>query len=326
MRGLHTLNAAEMGAAVETWQQCQAFGDKLGIKSVWYVGKRMQAGGHAGERDETVAAMEIEWSVTQNVAAQQQPPLSLVPPRKGEFPDEPVCRTVTPFEQALKEQGCIGELREAVSGHPEQSGEFSAVVEPEIGNEAMAAPLNGLTVEAVLGQNGIEVSTERQLAVVPVRGAPAVDALSLKDSIEGIKHRSAVKRPKAGDRSQQTSPLEAREAPTSRKAPRLSNYDLLCGPSPPVFFDVSAAPAWIDFTSGLRHVFFATSDLLRACVQSRLRFPRLMHRMNAARNQRFPSLSGAPDEPLCLEIAEERAKLSGALLRLDFIFVEECIA
>src|SRR6185369_14875577 len=95
--------------------------------------------------------------------------------------------------------------------------------------------------------------------------------------------------------------------------PELSPF----GPVP-----VSAEPALIVLISGLRHSFFATGDLLRACgIAASFSRCDLMPRMNVARN-RFPRSHRLGHKPLYRHVGEKFGKLARALFQVNLIFFD----
>ena len=83
----------------------------------------------------------------------------------------------------------------------------------------------------------------------------------------------------------------------------------------------SAEPAAIDFTSGLRHSFLVTCDLLRAQIGSSL-MPNRMCLATAC----SADLTVRLDESSFCQILQQRAEFRRALLRLHFVFAEQRVA
>ena len=82
----------------------------------------------------------------------------------------------------------------------------------------------------------------------------------------------------------------------------------------------SAEPAAIDFTSGLRHCFLVTCDLLRAQIWVSLKPNRLCLATHCS-----AQLPIRLNESPLREILKKRLEFGRALVGSDFIFLEQCI-
>jgi hypothetical protein len=89
----------------------------------------------------------------------------------------------------------------------------------------------------------------------------------------------------------------------------------------------SAEPAAIDFTSGLRHTFLDTGDLLRALHHAVIFKPQPYGHIECLRQLPLPDLSGdGCHQAFRGEVVQQLPKLLLALCRLHLIFVEKRVA
>src|SRR5262249_23740121 len=82
MPGLDSFDAEKKALGTGLWHQHQEISDALLVGGAGYLGQRVQTLRHAGEREESIAAMIMQWPLTQRIAREQQSPKRIVPERK----------------------------------------------------------------------------------------------------------------------------------------------------------------------------------------------------------------------------------------------------
>jgi len=115
--------------------------------------------------------------MAENVASEDKAPLLFIPPSERKFPNEVVRGSVAQLQEALEQKRRVRNRREPRVGNADQSAEFTAIVETNIGDEFVLTARDWAVVEPVLRKNLIEVATKAKNFIVGAGGQAAVGTL-----------------------------------------------------------------------------------------------------------------------------------------------------
>jgi len=108
--------------------------------------------------------------VAENVASERKAPLLFIPPSERKFPNKVVRGCVAQLQEALEQKRRVRNRREPSVVNADQSAEFTAIIESNIGDEFVLTARDWAVVEAILRKNRIEVATKAKYFIVGAGG------------------------------------------------------------------------------------------------------------------------------------------------------------
>ena len=171
LAGLDPADPLEEAGRTAFRQQGEQLGDADFVRRVGDFGQRVQALGHRGEGEEAGAAMIMERPHPDRIARQDQPARRHVPEGEGIIAEQMGEAILTPFLPGGEQEGGVRHPGRFRPADAERAGQLVAIVEPDIGDQAPAAPTAGerLAVERIFGEAAEQPPAERDVAAVPGR-------------------------------------------------------------------------------------------------------------------------------------------------------------
>jgi hypothetical protein len=161
MRRLYPLYILEEGRRAALRQHREAFSQILLVDSVRDSRKGMEAGGHAGEAKEAVAAMEHERPQPEDVAREQQLTPMLIPERECEFTDDSIERAGAPGDQSFEQDRRVASSNDIGERQAERACEFFAIVDSNIGDERVWSACDRTAIVRVFRNGRVQASPDR---------------------------------------------------------------------------------------------------------------------------------------------------------------------
>src|SRR6516165_8689163 len=160
MSGLDALDAAKESLCAHRLLKREPLGYTVLVGSVRHFGQRMEAFRHAGDSEEAVALMIVQWPLAEGIPDQQHIVFGTIPTYEGIVANETFQACFIPPFQRRKQNVGVGKKTRPRLSDIEQTDKIIAIVEAEIGDEhnVASAAREGLAVEAILRQQVHEPS------------------------------------------------------------------------------------------------------------------------------------------------------------------------
>ncbi len=200
--GLDTSYVLEKGPSAGLGDERRELGHGLFVGLAGNLGMRMQPFRHAGESEEALAAMIVQWPLTSEVARQQKPLGPPVPPGEREIPDQPLDCCLAPLLETGEQNVGVAKRGGVAPRQTECRGEFRAIVEADIGDQRPMAvgAMQRLAIEKIFRKGAEQTPAERDRTFGPLPSiVRSVDLLSCKYAVAPLGDAGLpVEMPKAG--------------------------------------------------------------------------------------------------------------------------------